>query len=171
MSERAVAYNFLARKFGWELASDDMFFETLSRLKAPHKVVSMYDIDTLKKLNSIYVFVDNNYLVKVNGKDVLEFYTTNSKHYTKADASYIALDFFDMPKEYYLTDKTTLKKYSYETDELLQTNYIIKNFSELPQSAQVKLENFDRKDAICLYAQKEYGEIVEVREQTFKATK
>ena len=171
MSEKIIAYNFLARKFGWDLASDENFFDTISDFKIPHKVVSMYDIDTLKRLNAVYVSAFGTYLVKVNGKDVLEFYTTNSKHYTKENASYIALDFFDMPKEYYLTDKTTLKKYSYETDELLQTNYLIRDFSELPQSAQVKLENFDRKDAICLYAQKEYGEIVEVREQTFRATK
>ena len=155
-----TAYNFIASIFKWDKINslDDISIKS----RFPKKVVEMYSVEDHRLLGELYIFIGDAYWVKVNDKgEASELYFKNHPKYPDCWGVSINPETLK-PIEYYKETLKTIKKYDFKTNVLLQTNYFVSGFDDLPKTYQEKLKNFDHKDKIFYYANKPYGKIVEI---------
>lgn len=162
MSNRLIAYNFFAIKFGWpqKISEEELDSEPLKG-RIPDIHSKMYLIETQELFSEIYHIYNTSYCVKIKDGKITDFYTTGDGHINKPNCSFITYDIqTNQPIEYYKIDGNFENKYDYNTDELLQQN-IMCEFKDLPENIKTQLQQFQFKDKIKLYAIKPYGAIVE----------
>ena len=168
-------YDFFADKNEWDKVSNEEQLILECEKRIIRKLSSMYNIEDLSLLSSIYSWGNDQDAalaqLKVVNDNITEYYMV-SKYYTKDfDKTFnsysVALDMeTDEILEYYFYDLTSdckqLKEMKYSKDKkFLQVNYGVSTFEDLPEEFKDKLVNFPNKESIFGYASKPYGKIIE----------
>ena len=155
-----IAYNFIAPILGWNNVNS--LNEITLNGRVPKKAVEVYSVETHQLLGELYMVMGASYWIKVSaGGEAKELYFKNHPDYPNYFG--VAVDLSTLkPIEYYKKTKKTMKKYDFDTDKLLQTNYFVSKFEDLPETYKKKLNEFEHKDKIFFYANKPYGKVVEI---------
>lgn len=165
MSDRLIAYNFIADKLGWDSKkSDSELLATKFHNRIPKNLSYTFSLETKGILSRLFSVLKGEYLIKVKDGAVVEFYSSNYLLENKPKVSFVAFDINTNDViEYYISENNCLNKYDFLTDILLQVNHICSTPDEIPKSFQEDLIDFKEKNNIFIYASKPYGRVVEVK--------
>lgn len=168
------AYNFLAEKNNWTKVSNLEELDNGCKEHYIRKNGIMINISDYSLMSTLYLWSTNwnnddvnSFLgmIKVIDGEVTEYYTRPPKIYNNM-GGWVSRDLYtNKMLEYYLYNfqDNKLQELKYDMEgELLQTNYMISKFDELPEEYQNALIDYPDKDKIYGYANKPYGKIVEV---------
>ena len=166
MSIIKMVYDFLSDKNGWDKVSTEEQLKKECEKRRLIKRSSAYYVSDLSLLSTCYSFGSPDEqvigMVKEVKGNITEYYTKPPKN---LHAQWVALDInTNEILEYYLYDNPPgqLKEMKYSKDgELLQVNYAINKFEDMPEEFKTKLTNFPYKENIFGYAHKPYGMIIE----------
>ena len=168
-----IAYNFLAEKNNWDKVSNLEELDIGCKERYIIKYSSMINVSDHSLRSNLYICGINEDLTcilcmikEING-EVIEYYTKPPKNFnvsTEGTVEWVSRDLStDEILEYYIYDAAVMGEMKYSIKgELLQTNYEITKFDELPKEFQNALTNYPDKDKIVLYADKPYGRVVEI---------
>jgi hypothetical protein len=168
-----ITYNFLAEKNNWTKVSNLEELDIGCKEHYIRKFSSMINVSDHSLRSNLYIWGINEDLTcilgmikEING-EVIEYYTKPPKNFnvsTEGMVEWVSRDLStDEILEYYIYDAAVMEEIKYSIKgELLQTNYAITKFDELPKEFQNALTNYPDKDKIILYADKPYGRVVEV---------
>lgn len=164
MSDRLIAYNFIADKLGWDSKkSDSELLATEFHNRIPKNLSYAFSLETKGILSRLFSVLKGEYLIKVKDGAVVEFYSSNYLLENKPKVSFVAFDINTNDViEYYISENNCLNKYDFLTDNLKQVNHICRQ-DKVPESFQKDLIDFKEKNNIFIYASKPYGRIVEVK--------
>ena len=155
-----TVYNFISKLFNWNEVQ--LMEEIKIQSRIPKKIYEAYLIEDHKFIGSVYAVMGYAYWVKLDDSgEVKELYFKEDPRYPDYNGISVDINTLEI-KELYKKNETTVKKYDVKTKKLLQTNYLISEFSELPKEYKEKLKDFEHKDKIFFYANKPYGKIVEI---------
>jgi hypothetical protein len=163
------AYNFIAEKNNWDKVSTLEEVDSGCMEHNIRKISSMISISDYSLICNLYTWGTNLNLVKEINGEITEYYTVAPKNFsvpTKGILRWVSRDLItDEILEYYMSDTTHIpvKELKYNMKgELLQTNYMISKFDQLPEEYQNALIDYPDKDKIYIYSNKPYGMVVEI---------
>jgi uncharacterized protein YozE (UPF0346 family) len=163
------AYNFLAERNNWTEVSTSEELNIGYKEYNIKKVYSMIRVSDHSLMCNLYTWGTDMDLVKEVNGEITEYYTVAPENFSVSIEGMLGWVSRDLSTneilEYYVYDSTSSPKKEMKYNmvgKLLQTNYTIQKFDELPEEYQNLLIDYPDKDKICLYSNKPYGMIVEI---------
>ena len=164
-------YKFLAQKNNWIITlSDHELMQQITEecvKKDIFKASSVINIDDYSVISSLYGWDrdengDPKYLVKLVDGNITEYYIRPIKKFRRLNARWMSVDIHSgEPIEYYVYDNVTEKKYDVNSN-LMQINYAVGKFEDLPDDFKLALENYPEKNKVFMYSRKPYAKVVEI---------
>ena len=164
-------YKFLAEKNNWiiNLTEHELMQQIMEECakKDIFKASSIINIDDYSVISSIYVWGhdekgDPKAMVKIANDNITEYYIRPIKKFRRLNAEWMSVDIHsNEPIEYYVYEYMKEKKYDVNGN-LMQINYGITKFEELPDDFKLALENYPEKNKVFNYSRKPYAKVVEI---------